>query len=115
MGAANAPSGINLEGYKLAWADEFDAVSWTAKSPMKGTKWFSRPSVPGKYIGYQVHDDESMVIKDGILINTLSVKTEADVEGSYCAGPVGMKNYAGEELITVDELGQLKKKDKRLT
>lgn len=112
---AQAPSGIDLKGYALVWSDEFDAVSWTAVSPMKGGKWFSRPSVGGKYIGYQIHDDESMAVKDGILVNSLQFRSKADVEGSYCAGPVGMKNGSGEEMISVGKLGELKKKDKRLT
>jgi hypothetical protein len=110
-----APTGIDLKGYKLVWSDEFNEVSWTATNPKKSAKWFSLPSVPGKYIGYQVHDDASMVIKDGVLINTMSFKSEVDVVGSHCAGPVGMKSDAGVELITVEKLGMVKKGDKRLT
>ena len=115
-GSVKSPTGISLEGYKLVWSDEFDKESWTNVSPMKdkNAKWFSFPSVGGKFIGQQKHDNESMTIKDGVLVNTLSVKAEVDVEGSRCAGPVGMKNDAGEELIAVEQLGKVQKKDKRL-
>ncbi|MFA4944651.1 MAG: family 16 glycosylhydrolase [Lentisphaeria bacterium] len=112
-GAVQTPSGIDLKGYKLVFADEFDAVSWTDKSPKGSAKWFSRPSIPGKYIGFQVHDEESMVIKDGILINTLSVKMKTDVQGSRCGGPAGMKTDTGTEVVSVDKVGQAKKADKR--
>jgi len=109
-----APSGVDLKGYKLVWSDEFNAVSWTDVSPMNSAKWFSKPSVGGKYIGYQVHDNESMTIKDGILVNTLSFKSAADIAGSHCAGPVGMKSDTGAELISVDKPGKAGKGDKRL-
>ena len=112
---AQAPSGIDLKGYKLVWSDEFNETSWTDVSPKNSVKWFSKPSVGGKYIGYQIHDNESMAIKDGILVNSLQFKSQPDVDGSRCAGPVGMKNDAGVELISVGTLGEAKKGDKRLT
>jgi hypothetical protein len=111
---AKAPTGLDLKGCKLVWSDEFSEPSWTAVSPKKSARWFSRPSIPGKYIGMQVHDDESMTIKDGVLINTLNFKSAVDVVGSHCGGPVGMKNGAGAELISVDKVGQKKKTDSRL-
>ncbi|MDD5261060.1 MAG: hypothetical protein PHD76_04350, partial [Methylacidiphilales bacterium] len=114
-GAAQTPSGVDLKGYKLVWSDEFNEVSWTDVSPKTSAKWFSKPSVGGKYIGFQIHDNESMAIKDGILVNTLQFKSKADVTGSRCAGPVGMKNDSGAELISVEKLGAAIKSDKRLT
>ena len=114
-GAVEAPSGVDLKGYKLVWNDEFDKENWTDKSPKGDVKWLSLPSVHGKYIGYQMHDKESMAIKDGIMVNTLAMKSKADVVGSRCAGPVGMKSDAGAELISVEQLGEAKKGDKRLT
>jgi len=112
-GDVKTPSGIDLKGYKLVWADEFTEKSWTSVSPKKSAKWFSRPSIPGKYIGQQTHDDASMTIKDGILINTLSVKPALEVAGSYCGGPAGMKTSAGTELISVNQLGKATKTDNR--
>ena len=110
-----APSGVELPGYKLVWSDEFSAVSWTEVSPKQSAKWLSTPSVGGKYIGFQVHDNESMVIKDGIMVNTLGFKSKVDFDGSRCAGPLGMKNDAGAELLSIEKLGEAKKGDKRLT
>jgi hypothetical protein len=110
-----APSGVDLKGYKLVWSDEFNTVSWTDQSPKGSAKWLSKPSVPGKFIGLQVHDNESMTIKDGIMINTLSIKMAGDGEGSRCAGPVGMKDDSGKELISIGKLGAVKRKDARLT
>ena len=114
-GTAQTPSGVDLKGYKLVWSDEFSEVSWTDVSPKKSVKWFSKPSVGGKYIGYQIHDNESMVIKDGVLVNSLQFRSKADVNGSRCAGPLGMKNGSGAELISVEKLGEARKDDKRLT
>jgi hypothetical protein len=111
---AQIPTGIDLKGYKLVWSDEFTEPSWTAVSPKKSAKWFSRPALAGKYIGMQIHDDESMTIKNGVLVNTLSFKPAVDVAGSRCGGPVGMKSDTGVELITVDKVGQTKKSDSRL-
>ncbi len=111
---ALTPTGVDLKGYKLAWHDEFNAVSWTNVSPKGSFKWFSRPSVGGKYIGFQVHDNESMRIKNGVLVNSLLFKHNMDVAGSHCAGPVGMKNGSGAELISVKKLGNARKGDHRL-
>ena len=110
-----APSGVDLKGYKLVFDDEFNAVSWTDKSPKGSAKWFSKPSVGGKYIGMQVHDNESMAIKDGILVNKLWIKLKADAQGSRSGGPVGMKDDSGKALISVAKLGEVKHKDDRLT
>ena len=112
---AQTPSGVDLKGYKLVWSDEFSAVSWTNVSPKGAVNWFSRPSVGGKYIGYQDHDNDSMAINNGILVNTLQFKPETDVDGSCCAGPLGMKSDSGAELISVGKLGEVRKGDKRLT
>lgn len=113
--APSAPDKIDLKTFKLTWSDEFNEVSWTNKSPMNSVKWFSLPSVQGKYIGYQVHDNDSMTIKDGVLVNTLQFKSKPDADGSRCAGPVGMKSDSGAELIAVGNLGGVRHKDSRLT
>ena len=113
--ATPAPSIAGLTGCKLVFDDEFDKASWARTSPKGTAKWFSLPSVPGKYIGYQVHDDESMAIKDGVLVNTLAFKAKTDVSGRHCAGPVGMKDDSGAELISMEMPGASKQHDNRLT
>lgn len=96
---------MNVEGFKLVFADEFNEVSWTDKSPKGKAKWFCAPSLPGKYIGFQTHSKDSMVIKNGILVNILSIRVRSDVKGSFCAGPVGMKDGSGKELVRIQSLG----------
>ncbi len=96
---------MDVAGFKLVFSDEFNEVSWTDRSPKGEAKWFSAPSVPGKFIGFQTHSRDSMVIRNGVLVNTLSVKLHADVRGSFCAGPVGMKDRSGKELVRVQSLG----------
>jgi hypothetical protein len=90
-------------------------VSRTDASPQKVAKWLSLAPVAGKTIGYQVHDKDSMTIKDGILVNTLQCKSEADAGASRCAGPLGMKNDSGAQLTSVGMLGAVKRRDNRLT
>lgn len=103
--AAIRPAVPELKNYRLVWADEFDAASWTDKSPKGEAKWFSRPATADKYIGFQMRDNESLAIRDGILVNTLSFRPHADVEGSRCAGPVGMEDAAGNALIGLETPG----------
>jgi hypothetical protein len=112
---AHGQSDIDLTGYTPTFADEFDKVSWTNQSPKGDVKWQSKPSVGGKYIGYQMHDNDDMTIKDGVLVNPLRFKSAVDTAGSFCAGPVGRKDDSGKELISVGTPGAVKKRDDRLT
>ncbi len=104
-GAVQAQSDINLTGYTLRFSEEFTSASWTPNSPKGAYTWRSQPPTSGDIFGYSIRDQNCLSISNGVLINKLTLVTGTDNSGSYCGGPVGMKDGSGNALVTVGTLG----------
>ena len=103
--AVQAQSDINLIGYTLVFSDEFTNANWTSSNPKGSYTWRSLPPRAGDVFGYSVRDQNSLSISNGVLVNTLRLVTGTDKSGSYCGGPVGMKDASSNELVTVGTPG----------
>ena len=89
----------------MAFSDEFTNANWTPNSPKGALAWRSQPPTVGDVFGYAVRDQSCLSISNGVLMDKLMLMAGADNSGSYCGGPVGMKDGAGNALVTVGTLG----------
>ncbi len=100
-----AQSDIDLTGYTLVFSDEFTSASWTPNNPKGPYTWRSQPPKAGDVFGYSIRDQTCLSISNGVLINKLKLVAGLDSSGSYCGGPVGMKDGSGTALVTAGTLG----------
>ncbi|MFA7345436.1 MAG: family 16 glycosylhydrolase [Terrimicrobiaceae bacterium] len=98
-----AQSDIDLTGYTLTFADEFDSLSFATSSPKGAAKWYAGypPNGSTGVYGFAVRDPASLSVSNGILSNKLWLEPFLSVSGARCGGPVGMKTSAGTPMITL--------------
>lgn len=96
-----AQSDIDLTGYALTFSDEFDALSVTAANPKGAATWYFAPpyGAAGEYSD-SIWDTAAFSVTNGILADRAWIVHGEDRAGSYCGGPLGMKDGAGDALVT---------------
>ncbi|MDA3800273.1 MAG: PA14 domain-containing protein [Kiritimatiellae bacterium] len=98
---------IDLTGYTLTFNDEFTNLSIATSSPKGSATWYAGypPNGSAGVYGYASRDAASLTVNNGVLSNKLWLKTFIAKTGSYCGGPVGMKNSAGTSLVNMQTAG----------
>src|SRR5690606_15742806 len=86
---------------------EFDSLSTSSSTPKGAAKWYTGypPNGPAGVYDLAKDDPTSLSVSNGILINKLKLTTVVGTTGSFCGGPVGMKNSSGTALVSVGTTG----------
>ncbi len=92
---------INLTGYTQTFDDEFTSLSVTTANPKGASTWYDAPpyGAAGSYSN-SIWDVNAFSVSSGILSDKAWILTGDDKAGTYCGGPVGMKDGTGAAIVT---------------